>query len=544
MHTSILHTIPVADFSSENKLFLDFVENPSDGLGGLLQGFSGNAAFWQDFLGAGAYGQKRAGSEWMRILDDVIELGKRAGTAPAVLEKLEQAKHDGVLFVVTGQQPAILGGPLITLYKAFSAVVLSNWLEKLLSRTVIPLFWVGSDDTDFQEIRTLSTLSEDLSPLSTGIPADAHESTAPVGDIAIDSVARTWDSIARRLDAFPKGGFVRECVSKALSAARDNGEASAAVLASLTGGQIAFADGRSVHIRECVGSLFSDYLEREESVKRVVIERGSRLESKGYHAQLSVGEDSGIFLMEGGKRRTVKREQLPLLREVIRQSVGRCSPGVILRNLVQDSVFHPAAVILGPAEIAYRAQIADLYEEFEIPRPVVVPRLAATYIPAPLKEIVEGETRDRINMLFQEPARFAAAIYEDAVPTEIEQAVSRFIKEVGGAVDVFQRTVNEAIHEKLRARLAGRLSELRKRVDQIREVEREAGKAAALERHPYLANVGSVVKPRGKPQERILSSLTPYLFSGETAAGIVRAAAEHYIHELMDGNPSHIVYCG
>ena len=54
--------------------------------------------------------------------------------------------------VVAGQQPGFLGGPLYTLYKALTAI-LARKIEAASGRPVVPIFWVASDDHDFEEVR-------------------------------------------------------------------------------------------------------------------------------------------------------------------------------------------------------------------------------------------------------------------------------------------------------------------------------------------------------------------------------------------------------
>ena len=60
---------------------------------------------------------------------------------------------DGGLVVTTGQQPGLFCGPLYTLYKALSAIQLAGKLEAELGRVVIPVFWVASEDHDWEEVR-------------------------------------------------------------------------------------------------------------------------------------------------------------------------------------------------------------------------------------------------------------------------------------------------------------------------------------------------------------------------------------------------------
>lgn len=70
---------------------------------------------------------------------------------PGGAELLRRVVAEGGYFVTTGQQPGLFGGPLYSLYKALTAVRLAEDLEGLLARPVMPLFWVASDDHDWEE---------------------------------------------------------------------------------------------------------------------------------------------------------------------------------------------------------------------------------------------------------------------------------------------------------------------------------------------------------------------------------------------------------
>jgi len=67
----------------------------------------------------------------------------------AQLEKL--AKKDS-LAIVTGQQLGVYGGPLFTIYKTISAILLAKEWEKKLSKPVVPVFWLADEDHDFEEV--------------------------------------------------------------------------------------------------------------------------------------------------------------------------------------------------------------------------------------------------------------------------------------------------------------------------------------------------------------------------------------------------------
>jgi uncharacterized protein YllA (UPF0747 family) len=53
--------------------------------------------------------------------------------------------------VVTGQQAGLFTGPLYTIYKALSAVKLTECLRGRGFKAV-PVFWIATEDHDFEEV--------------------------------------------------------------------------------------------------------------------------------------------------------------------------------------------------------------------------------------------------------------------------------------------------------------------------------------------------------------------------------------------------------
>jgi len=66
------------------------------------------------------------------------------------------------LAVVTGQQLGILGGPLYTIYKIITAIKLASQLnERFSDFNFVPVFWMESDDHDFNEVHKINVLNND-----------------------------------------------------------------------------------------------------------------------------------------------------------------------------------------------------------------------------------------------------------------------------------------------------------------------------------------------------------------------------------------------
>src|SRR5690606_5737150 len=56
------------------------------------------------------------------------------------------------------------------------------------------------------------------------------------------------------------------------------------------------------------------------------------------------------------------------------------SPNVLLRPIVQDTLFPTICYVAGPNELAYLGQLRSIYERFGVPMPLMYPRASATLL--------------------------------------------------------------------------------------------------------------------------------------------------------------------
>ena len=118
-------------------------------------------------------------------------------------------------------------------------------------------------------------------------------------------------------------------------------------------------------------------IENAAELQQALIARGEELVKAGYHAQVMVAEGgSMLFLLEEatGERVALRRNgegqwkaggrsySTGELIAILETAPERLSPNALLRPVFQDTVLPTAAYIGGPAEIAYFAQSAVLYE--------------------------------------------------------------------------------------------------------------------------------------------------------------------------------------
>lgn len=521
------------ELGEPGALFADYLGGDSPTLSERIGGFRRDDAGWQH----GPGGRERDAGAWRELVTAMTRFNTRIGVGGDVMQRVT----GGARIVMTGQQPGALGGPLMTLYKISTAMAVAEDAERRLGVACVPVYWMGADDVDFAEIRDVVLTGQDLTPYAAAIASNAHRVAGPVGDIEVEAVAAVWRALSPLVSSLSGAGEVTEIVERSTASGRDHGEVTARIIAAITRGRVAVVDGRDPLLRHCARELILAFFDDEAVVREEVVAEGEILEAAGYHAQLSPGPDSGVFMLRDSARLKIPAAQRKTARSALAANIEMASPGVILRNLIQDTVFRPLAVVLGPAEIAYRAQMAPAYRRYDVHRPVTFPRLSATYVPPPVRGALGHGSTDT---LVTDPAQFvrdvAATMIDPAVDESVEAFRSTFARERDALLEVFARWTDAGARRKMDKRLA----DVGRRLDQVLDSVRDQGRGAATARWPALAHAPDAFRRHGKPQERFLSMLDPVLHEGTGVLETVMAAARAHVAGALDGDVAHIVYCG
>src|SRR5690606_3579321 len=89
------------------------------------------------------------------------EFNTSHGAPPEVMRNIDRLEVRESVCVLTGQQSGLAGGPLLTLYKAVTAVRLAREVERASGQPCVPIFWNASDDSDVEEVNRVRGLADD-----------------------------------------------------------------------------------------------------------------------------------------------------------------------------------------------------------------------------------------------------------------------------------------------------------------------------------------------------------------------------------------------
>ena len=162
-------------------------------------------------------------------------------------------------------------------------------------------------------------------------------------------------------------------------------------------------DAASRNFHALGASALRAAIERPSEFEEALLARSRELEREGYHAQVLVKANASLlFLIDeatgerlalrhlaaGGWKAGSRGYSTAELLEVLESAPERISPNALLRPIFQDTILPTAAYVGGPAEIAYFAQSAVLYERILGRITPVLPRLSATLIEPAVGEVM------------------------------------------------------------------------------------------------------------------------------------------------------------
>lgn len=449
--------------------------------------------------------------------------------AGAAAERLTRVVREHGVVVTTGQQPGFLGGPLMTLVKALSAIALADVIEKETGVATAPLFWAATDDADFEESRGIQVAivgGVDTLRIEQAPRAGTTMSRAALGDVS--------GAIARMVDAC--GSVVDERVLEVLRASYHPsatiGDAYVSFLRALLQPLgMPVLDASHASVRRASAPLLRRALERASDVNGALEQRNREIVAAGLQPQVdSTPGLSLVFTNEGGeKRRLPISETAQALRST---PVEELSPNVLLRPVLERSILPTVAYVAGPGELAYFAQVSAVAQALGAAGPLAVPRWSATIVEPRVARLLERLRLDLDEL--RDPHAVESRLAHALLPRPVSDAVRDLRRDVERGVAALEVADDDALVPP--ASLQGLRRWLLHRLERL---ERRYG-AAIKKRETQLmrdvATARGALFPEGVRQERALA-FAPFLARyGESLVGEMLAQATSHAQQLVVGS--------
>lgn len=451
-----------------------------------------------------------------QAIADVLAAQQSRRNAPAAAREAAASLADSAtVAVVTGQQAGAFGGPLFTLLKALTAVQLATLASREQRARVVAIFWVDAEDHDWNEIASCTVLDPAFQPRTATIPPPEGAGERPVGTLTLDArIERTLEELSSALGETEFTADLMAALRAAYKPGATVADAFASWMESVLGahGLIVF-DASDPAAKPLVADLFSREVQGAGRTSSLASTAGETLASKGHQPQVTPNPDSLAIFHVDGARRPIKRQgdgfvagertfsAAALVAETT-SSPDRFSPNVLLRPIVQDTLFPTVCYVAGPSELAYLGQLRGVYESFGVPMPLIYPRATATLIDSAAARFLAKH--DLPIELFQPQDESALnRLLESQIPKGVEAA----LKEAGDAMRrVMGRVIDElpSVDPTLAGAARTTLAKMEHDLQSLHNKMIQAAKRKDDTLRRQFGRVQAQIFPLGHPQERTL----------------------------------------
>lgn len=311
-----------------------------------------------------------------------------------VNSNIESLLQENTFTVTTGHQLSLFTGPLFFVYKILQVVRITEELNKEnTGKHYVPIFWMASEDHDFEEIQNVSVSGQDYCWES--------KQNGAVGRFTIDQAFKEFaECLPKDLDAFKEFYLQSENLADATRALVNH-------LFEKYGLVILDADSKALK------SLFKEQIKSEVCTKKTneLVEKASDdLRELGYKSQIFPREINLFYLQESSRSRIIYKNtneyqvvstgqtftEKELLSEIDTHP-EKFSPNVVLRPVYQQLILPNVGYCGGPAEIAYWLQLKSSFKFHKATFPVLVPRAYGLIITDAIHKKI-----DKMNLFIQD----------------------------------------------------------------------------------------------------------------------------------------------
>lgn len=377
----------------------------------------------------------------------------RRHAPPQALAAAGKLAQSATRVVITGQQAGLFGGPLFTLLKALTTMKLAAEVEARHGVPVVPVFWIDAEDHDWPEVARTTVLDGDMTAVSIKADDVSGAGQEPIARLAFDAaLTHTLDQLAAALPVTEFTGPTLDALRRAYAPGHGVAESFGRWLDTVLGphGLVVY-DSSDPATKPLAAQVFARECREPGATAALATRAGDALKAAGYHAQVTPQEGAiSLFHLGHGRQairlqgstvtigdRTLTHQQLI---DDCQTHPEHFSPNVLLRPIVQDTLFPTICYVAGPNELAYLGQLRGIYEHFGIAMPLMYQRATATLVDSASLRFIRKH--DLPLTAFQaQDERSLNELLEAQLPPTVDAALTSAAARIGDELDQLMRVV-------------------------------------------------------------------------------------------------------
>jgi len=302
----------------------------------------------------------------------------------SIPEKANSILKDSTFTITTAHQPALFSGPLYFIIKIASTIHLATRLSAALDTTILPVFIMGGEDHDFEEINHLNLFGRTITWKT--------NQTGSVGRMTLDGINDTVTELFEILGQSENAEDLKEKILSAVSGSTTYGEMMIKFVYSIfQNTDLIILNMDQPRLKNAFKGIMHEELFEQVS-NQIVLNTQAELERAGFTPQAFVRKINLFYLHNqqrsrieyDGEHYSIVDSHLKFTMDEIEQELEmhpeRFSPNVVMRPLYQEKILPNLAYIGGGGEIAYWLERKSQFEHFGINFPMLIRRNSVLWI--------------------------------------------------------------------------------------------------------------------------------------------------------------------
>ncbi|NAW52037.1 bacillithiol biosynthesis cysteine-adding enzyme BshC [Elizabethkingia argentiflava] len=323
--------------------------------------------------------------EYRKVLVEVLtrQMQKVSITAKQ-MQYIELLKQENTFTVTTGHQLNLFTGPVFFIYKILQTIKTAQYLsENNEGKNFVPLFWMATEDHDFEEINHFKTERNFYK---------IHEkSGGAVGRIQLSDLS-FLDEYEKEFKDFTYGTELIRWIREAYQEGRSLALATRILVNRIFGRYgLLILNPDDKQLKKIASPIFEKelkekalYTSTQQSVEQLVKQYGK--------VQVNPREINLFYLRKNARNRIQKIgeqyqvldtdihfSQAEILAEM-REYPHRFSPNAVLRPVYQEAILPNVVYIGGNAEVMYWLELKIFFEALGLEFPLLLPRASLAFI--------------------------------------------------------------------------------------------------------------------------------------------------------------------
>ncbi|WP_400247044.1 bacillithiol biosynthesis cysteine-adding enzyme BshC [Niallia sp. JL1B1071] len=504
-------SLPVA-----NKFVTDYLEQKN----------STKEFFHYSYLDNGSYEERLKELEtrsFMRndLADYIEAYMKNFPQSEKVRQSIAKLRKENSVVVIGGQQAGVLTGPLYSIHKVISIILLAKQKEEELGIPVVPVFWVAGEDHDYLEINHIYTPGKEK--MKKVVFPQRVLDKRMASDIALDKqVCLDWlETVVESYGETEHSKPLLQLLQSAVQESKTIVDFFSYMTMSLFKDYgLILVDSGDKEIRKLEKEIFLKQINKFQKLADAVSEQQKLVQDSGYSLVIEMAENpvnlfyydeieqervllqydkaEGRFI---GKDKTVSFT-IEELKDIASEFPQKLSNNVVTRPITQDLLFPTLAFIGGPGEIAYWAELKGAFEHLGIKMPPVIPRLNITLLERSVEADIEELELSMKDVLINGTSEKC----EQFLQSVSNERIAQLLNELKGVIE----TKYDQLEQEMTSEYKGLLPLMEKNEDflmsQVEFLQNKVDASVKL-KHEVIVNKFSRIeqnlKPEGSPQERV-----------------------------------------